>query len=54
MSKKHEKMFGVLNYFEHFLAFVSTVSGYIIKKYKSIIKKKRENKIKQCCQQKLS
>ena len=72
MSKKHEKVYIVLNYIEHLLVLTSTVSGWVfisnfaslvgfpigipnsliglkicvipagIKKYKSIIKKKKK------------
>ena len=30
MSEKHEKVCRVLNYFEHFLVFVSSVSDFIL------------------------
>ena len=29
MSKKHKKVYGVLNYFEHLLILVSTVTGCV-------------------------
>ena len=30
MSEKHEKVCRILNYFKHFLVFVSSVSGFIL------------------------
>ena len=30
MSKKHQKVSRVLNYFEHFLVFVSVISGCVL------------------------
>ena len=30
MSKKHKKVSRVLNYFEHFLVFVSVISGCVL------------------------
>ena len=73
MSKKHKKVYRVLNYIEHLLLLISTVTGFVsisvfasllgiptgienspvgleigvitaeIKKYKSIIKKKKKS-----------
>ena len=56
MSRKHKKVCTTLNYFEHFLILTSTITGCLsisalasliaiitgIKKYKSIINKKKE------------
>ena len=79
MSEKDKNVCRGLNYFEHFFAFVSAVSGCDsisafaslaavsagiansalglkicaitaeIKRYKSVIKKKRKNMINECC-----
>ena len=52
MSKGHKKIYRVLNYIEHSLILISTVTGCVsisavaitagIKKYKSIIQKKKK------------
>ena len=56
MSRRHKKVCTTLNYFEHFLVLTSTITGCLsssalasliaiitgIKKYKSIINKKKE------------
>ena len=56
MSRKHKKVCTTLNYFEHFLVLTTTITGCLsisalasliaiitgIKKYKSIINKKKE------------